>query len=168
MLESSYQMKKNCIALGLLSFTLVCCDDARIGDKAMLVIDTYSDEKSTGTIAHGDFDSSPVKLYIDDVYVGTTPMTFRESDLKRLNLPSFERVQTEKGHWDTWDLGKDSTITIGFKETPKQKRKLDFRVGGGSTEEIKKFTGYTGGQNSEGARTMLIEFKTEESDDATD
>ena len=153
-------MKLSLVIFPLILQVLTSCDNVNdfVKDKEMLVIDTYSPEKSTGAMPNGKFDSSPVDLYLDGEFVGTTPVILKESDLKRLNLPKFERIQTETGHWDTWDLGKKSNLLIRHKNDKESKRILNFRTNHGSEKEIKKFVGYTNGKNSMGVQTMLIEF----------
>lgn len=137
---------------------LVGCENKISNEGVVLVIDTYTPDKSTGAYPKGKFDPTPVGIYIDNEFIGTTPVKFTEKDLAERALPSFKRIDTENGHWDTWDLGKDSTLVIRHEHKKSEQKVLDFRSSGESSAVLKKFSGYTNGKNSEGIHTMLITF----------
>lgn len=127
-------------------------------DDAKIVVDVYSPDKSTGVTPAGKFDSSPLDLYLDGKYLGTTPVTFRQSDLARLNLPESEWVPTSSTEgWYTWDLGStNSTLSIAPKHDRLKRRTLEFRTRDKQNPTPVAYSGFSRTERKNGALEIYV------------
>jgi hypothetical protein len=146
-----------------LALLLIAIAGLQVGctnDEAKIVVDVYSPDKSTGSTPGGTFDSSPLDLYLDGEYVGTTPVIFRQSDLVRLNLPDSEWIQESPTQgWYTWDLGRtNGTLSIAHKHDKQNKRTLEFRSRDKKNPVPIAFSGFSRSQREDGTLQIYARF----------
>ena len=97
--------------------------------KPKVTIDVYSAEKPNAVRPAGEFHSEPLDVYLDDKFIGTTPLILTAHDLKRLKLPAYEQVDiSPTEHWNTWDLSGKGVLVISHREARDIKRYLTFKT----------------------------------------
>ncbi|MBK1834754.1 hypothetical protein [Roseibacillus ishigakijimensis] len=147
-------------AILALSFLVVSCEKSA-ESKVEMFLDVYSDSKPGNVVisAEGQLDTSPVNVYLDGVLIGSTPLNFTSDDLERLNLPVYERVEVSPAeHWMTWDSKGDGTLVISHRDSPEEKRHLDFRSTDPENPEIKYFKGMATSRRHDGAIGLYPRF----------
>jgi len=148
------------ILLMLFSCLVFSCKNPQ-ANNVQVFFDVYEEGKPIGGTIEGlgEEDPAPVDVYLDDVYVGTTPLSLTEDDLVRLNLPLYKRVDTSPTtHWNTWDSDGHGAFEIVDPESSSEKRKLDFRTTDRSNAQIKYFEGLISRRLESGAIGFFPRF----------
>ena len=106
-----------------------------------ITIDIYSPDRTRSVKMDGEYSTAPLDLYLDNVFLGTTPFVFTSSLLESLGLPSDERIDvSDSSHWNTWDSAGNGTFLISSRDRSVQKR-LELRTRDRDSPEIVFFKG---------------------------
>ena len=73
---------------------------------------------------------TPMAVFVDDVFIGATPLELTASDLTKFGLPEYEEVSpSATSHWSTWDIGSEpGTAEIAHPESRERIMRLHFRA----------------------------------------
>ena len=136
----------------LLSMVVLLVSSCKDNDDSQnnITIDVYSPQKTRSVKMDGDYLTDPLDLYLDDVFIGTTPFVFTKSKLESLNLPVDERIDVSQAeHWNTWDTSGHGTFLISSRDRSVQ-RKLELRTRNRDEPKTIYFKGLAKEGNPEG------------------
>ncbi|RYD85623.1 MAG: hypothetical protein EOP84_01955 [Verrucomicrobiaceae bacterium] len=148
------------LLLTLLTVFVVSCEDRR-DDSVQILIDVYAEGKPMGGAisASGEVDSEAVGVYLDGSFIGTTPLSLTNEDLKRLGLPSYEQVDISSSkNWMTWDTDGNGAFVIAHPEKPNEKQKLEFRTTDKANPKVRRFEGLVSSRQPNGAIGLFPRF----------
>ena len=134
-------MKTTSILIIIITFTLL----QGCGSRPVLILETEPES---------------AEILINEISLGITPIELDKGDLKRFNLPQYERVETSPTtHWCTWDIGQEKgRIYVAHPSAPEERNTLVFNMQGHGNRNIPVLGHSTGGQVGGANEHTVITF----------
>ncbi|MGJ8640374.1 MAG: hypothetical protein ACSHYA_13385 [Opitutaceae bacterium] len=119
------------ILLTIVAMLLCSCDSPSTGNNTEVdvVIDVWDPSNPVDGTMNGDWESRNVEVYLDDTYLGRTPLRFTPAKRRELGLPEYRTINLDdKRHWVTWDYNGRDSVIIAHPETRESKKRLHFKT----------------------------------------
>ena len=127
-----YHMNQSLFILLSAAAILACgCDSPGTGNRTEVdvVVDVWDPSNPVDGKMNGDWDSRKVEVYLDDEYLGSTPLRFTSAKRLELGLPEYRSIEIdEKRHWVTWDYNGRDSVVIAHPESRESKKRLHFKT----------------------------------------
>jgi hypothetical protein len=162
------------IFLSVTALSLSSCDSSKQDQSPAVdvVVAVWDPSNPVDGAMKGDWDSQNADVYLDNRYLGRTPIKFTAAKRRELGLPEYRKIDIDdKRHWVTWDYNGGDSILIAHPESPESKKRLHFRTTTDPKRDVRsqgvKITGISGPEPQGGEEvTMWLMVAKESSEQA--
>ena len=134
-----------------------CSDSNAISEKEDIIVDavylpTPREMSDPGMPIETD-------VYLDEKYLGKTPIRFTPEKRQKLGLPDYERIEIDEiTHWMTWDLGGRGVIEVAHPHLKESKKRIILKKPATYGDDT-RFTGMSVGQTESGGMRLTLRLE---------